>query len=182
MTAVVAPAAQHAAGSIADTALSAAARLWFAVALIGQWAFVYYIANPYGPSTLTGHFQAWSRNTNLVKGYVAGDTAGNVFFGAHALMAAVIAFGGAIQLIPLHPDPRHRRSSLERAAVHDDCPGGGVLRALSDLGARQQPDIPGRARHQPQRRPDHRLRRPGPGARRSPTTSAPIAAGRCGPI
>lgn len=100
MTAVVAPATLRAAGSIACTALSVAGRLWFAVALIGQWAFVYYIANFYGPSTLTGHFQAWSRNTNLVKGYVAGDTAGNVFFGAHALMAAVIAFGGAIQLIP----------------------------------------------------------------------------------
>jgi hypothetical protein len=93
MTAVVAPAAMRAAGSIADAALGAAGRLWFAVALIGQWAFVYYIANFYGPSTLTGHFQAWSRNANLVKGYVAGDTAGNVFFGAHALMAAVIASG-----------------------------------------------------------------------------------------
>jgi uncharacterized membrane protein len=100
MTAVVASAAPRAAGSIADTALSVAGRLWFTVALIGQWAFVYYIANFYGPSTLTGHFQSWTRNSNLVKGYVVGDTAGNVFFGAHALMAAVIAFGGAIQLIP----------------------------------------------------------------------------------
>ncbi|MDB5481003.1 MAG: rane protein [Caulobacteraceae bacterium] len=99
MTAVAAPGALNA-RSVADTALGAAARLWFAVALIGQWAFVYYIANFYGPSTLTGNFQSWSRNTNLVKGYVAGDTAGNVFFGAHALLAAVIAFGGAIQLIP----------------------------------------------------------------------------------
>jgi uncharacterized membrane protein len=99
MTAVVALSAPRA-SPVADTALGAAGRLWFAVALIGQWAFVYYIANFYGPSTLTGHFQSWSRNTNLVKGYVAGDTAGNVFFGAHALMAAIIAFGGAIQLIP----------------------------------------------------------------------------------
>ena len=88
------------AGSVADAALNTAARLWFGVALIGQWAFVYYIANFYGPSTLSGDFHAWSRNTNLVKGYVAGDTAGNVFFGAHALLAAVIAFGGALQLVP----------------------------------------------------------------------------------
>ena len=99
MAAAVAPSALQT-GSVADIALGAAARLWFVAALIGQWAFVYYIASFYGSSTLSGDFQAWTRNTNLVKGYVAGDTAGNVFFGAHALMAMVIAFGGAIQLIP----------------------------------------------------------------------------------
>jgi uncharacterized membrane protein len=99
MTAAVLPQVRDV-RSVADTALGAAARLWFAAALIGQWAFVYYIANFYGPSTLTGNFQAWSRQSDLVKGYVAGDTAGNVFFAAHALLAAVIAFGGAIQLIP----------------------------------------------------------------------------------
>jgi len=86
--------------SAADRALGMAAGLWFAVALIGQWAFVYYIASFYGPSTFSGNFQAWSRNANLAKGYVAGDLVGNVFFGAHALMAAVIAFGGAMQLVP----------------------------------------------------------------------------------
>jgi uncharacterized membrane protein len=97
--AVVLPQARDA-RSIADAALGAAAGLWFTVALIGQWAFVYYIANFYGPSTFSGNLHAWSRNTNLVKGYVAGDTAGNLFFAAHALLAAVIAFGGALQLVP----------------------------------------------------------------------------------
>jgi hypothetical protein len=86
--------------SFADTALRAAARLWFAVTVIGQWAFLYYIAAFYGPSTFTGNFEAWSRNKLLIKGYVPGDTAGNVAFAAHALLAAVIAFGGALQLIP----------------------------------------------------------------------------------
>ncbi|HLZ82947.1 MAG TPA: DUF2306 domain-containing protein [Caulobacteraceae bacterium] len=99
MTAVALPQSRDL-RSVADGALGAAAGLWFTVALIGQWAFVYYIANFYGPSTLSGNFHAWSRNTNLVKGYVAGDTAGNVFFGVHALLAAVIAFGGALQLVP----------------------------------------------------------------------------------
>jgi hypothetical protein len=99
MTAVVLPGVTRS-GSVADAALGASARLWFAIALVGQWAFVYYIADFYGLSTLTGHFEAWSRNTNLVKGYVAGDIAGNAFFAAHALLAAVIAFGGAIQLVP----------------------------------------------------------------------------------
>jgi len=86
--------------SAPNSALKAAAGLWFLVALIGQWAFVYYIGLFYGASTLTGNFQAWNRNTNLIKGYVAGDTAGNLFFAAHAFFALVIAFGGALQLLP----------------------------------------------------------------------------------
>jgi uncharacterized membrane protein len=86
--------------STSDTALKAAAQFWFVVAVIGQWAFLYYIAAFYGPSTFTGNFQAWTKNPFLHKGYIAGDTFGNLAFAAHALLAAVIAFGGAIQLIP----------------------------------------------------------------------------------
>lgn len=86
--------------SVADTALRAAAGFWFLVAVIGQWAFLYYILAFYGRSTFTGNFQAWTKNTFLQKGYIAGDTAGNLVFASHALLAAVIAFGGAIQLIP----------------------------------------------------------------------------------
>src|SRR5258708_20907560 len=86
--------------SIAAPALAAAAGLWFLVAVIGQWAFLYYIVAFYGASTVTGNFQAWTRNTFLLKGYVAGDTAGNLAFATHVLLAAFIAFGGAIQLIP----------------------------------------------------------------------------------
>ncbi len=84
----------------ADSALNAAARFWFAVAVAGQWAFLYYILAFYGPSTLTGNFKAWSRNKFLLKGYVAGDTVGNLFFAAHVLLAAVVTFGGALQLVP----------------------------------------------------------------------------------
>jgi len=86
--------------SIADTALEAAAGFWFLVAVIGQWAFLYYIVAFYGASTVTGNFQAWTKNIFLLKGYVAGDTAGNLAFAAHVLLAAIIALGGAIQLIP----------------------------------------------------------------------------------
>lgn len=86
--------------SVADAALKAAVRFWFLVAVIGQWAFLYYMVAFYGPSTLRGHFQAWSKNTFLFKGYVAGDTAGNLFFATHVFLAAIIAFGGALQLIP----------------------------------------------------------------------------------
>src|SRR5260370_23522423 len=86
--------------SVADTALKAAAQFWFVVAVIGQWAFLYYIVAFYGDSTFTGDFQAWTKNTFLHKGYIAGDTLGNLVFASHPLLAAVIAFGGAIQLIP----------------------------------------------------------------------------------
>jgi uncharacterized membrane protein len=87
-------------GSFAETALKASARLWFLTAVVGQWLFLYYIVAFYGPSTFQGNFQAWSRNKFLFKGYVAGDTAGNLAFAAHALLAGIIAFGGALQLIP----------------------------------------------------------------------------------
>jgi len=84
----------------AQMALRAAARLWFVTAVIGQWAFLYYIAAFYGPSTLTGHFEAWRRNTMLTMSYVPGDTVGNLTFAGHVLLAAVIAFGGALQIVP----------------------------------------------------------------------------------
>ena len=82
------------------TALKVAVRFWFIVSVIGQWAFLYYIVAFYGLSTFQGNFETWSKNKLLFKGYVPGDTAGNLTFAAHALFAAVIAFGGALQLIP----------------------------------------------------------------------------------
>lgn len=81
-------------------ALEGAARLWFAAAFVGQAMFVFYILAVYGPSTLSGDFAAWNENKNLLKGYVPGDTAGNLAFAAHVLMAAVVTFGGTLQLIP----------------------------------------------------------------------------------
>jgi hypothetical protein len=84
----------------ADSVLTASARLWFVTALIGQWAFLYYIAAFYDAATLRGDFAAWSNNRFLLKGYVPGDTAGNLAFAAHVLLAAIVTFGGALQLIP----------------------------------------------------------------------------------
>jgi hypothetical protein len=86
--------------SAADHVLKASARFWFLVAFIGQWAFLYYIVAVYGTTTVQGNFPAWARNTLLLKGYVEGDTAGNLAFAAHALLAGIISFGGTIQLLP----------------------------------------------------------------------------------
>lgn len=87
--------------AIADIALNAAARFWFATAMLGQWAFFYYIAGFYGTSTLTGNLEIWNRLEVLGRTpYVPGDLTGNVAYAAHALGAGIIAFGGALQLIP----------------------------------------------------------------------------------
>ena len=83
----------------ASAVLDAAARLWFVTALLGQWAFLYYIAGFYDAATLRGDFALWNKNTHLLKGYVAGDTAGNLAFAAHVLLAAIVTFGGALQLL-----------------------------------------------------------------------------------
>jgi hypothetical protein len=85
--------------SVAGKALKTSAVFWFVAAVAGQWLFVYYIAAFYGPSTLSGDFEAWNRR-DPVMGYVAGDVAGNLVFAAHVLIAGVLTFGGALQLVP----------------------------------------------------------------------------------
>lgn len=86
--------------SLPDTLLNGATTLWFLVLLVGQWVFLYFIASFYGPSTLSGNFQAWDENPFISHGYVAGDAMGNLAFAGHVLMAMVIVFGGTFQLIP----------------------------------------------------------------------------------
>lgn len=86
--------------ALADRALKSSALLWFLVAVAGQWLFVAYIIGFFGPPTLQGNFEAWDRNKFLPHGYVAGDTVGNLTLAAHVAMAAVITFGGTLQLIP----------------------------------------------------------------------------------
>lgn len=82
----------------ADKVLTAAAGLWLGVALIGQWAFVTYILASYGWPAAQGNIAAWA--DRALKGYEPGDTVGNLVFGAHVMMAAVMSFGGALQLVP----------------------------------------------------------------------------------
>jgi uncharacterized membrane protein len=85
---------------VADLALKAASVLWFLAASAGLILFAFYIAAFYGPSTLAGDIEAWDRNKRLIHGYVAGDRWGNVAFGVHVLLAAILTFGGVLQLIP----------------------------------------------------------------------------------
>lgn len=80
--------------------LSGSSAFWFAAAAVGQLVFLYYIVLFYGPSTLSGNYQDWTKNHALLKGYVPGDTIGNLAFGAHALLAAYVTFGGLLQIVP----------------------------------------------------------------------------------
>lgn len=98
--------------TVADTLLRNAAAFWLFAALAGQWAFLYYIAAFYGTSTFSGNFEMWNRLAALGRTpYVAGDMGGNIAFAAHALGAGIVAFGGALQLIPQvrHHAPRFHR-------------------------------------------------------------------------
>lgn len=78
--------------------LTVAARSWFVVALLGQLMFVVYLLLFYGRASLQGDFAAW--NKVLARGYVPGDTAGNLVLGLHLLFAVIITVGGALQFIP----------------------------------------------------------------------------------
>jgi uncharacterized membrane protein len=84
---------------LADAVLRSAVGCWLFVTAIGQWLFMYYVVAFYGPSTASGHFEDWQKKP-LFKGYIPGDTVGNLSFAAHVLFAAVFSFGGVLQLVP----------------------------------------------------------------------------------
>ena len=79
--------------------LKASGVIWFLVAAAGQWVFVYYIMAAYTPRTIGGDFARWDE-TGLIMGHEAGDPFGNFMFITHVFLAAVITFGGTMQLIP----------------------------------------------------------------------------------
>ncbi len=82
----------------ADKILNATAIFWFLVAVIGQWTFVYYIIVHFGGAALKGDVELY--NDSTIAGHVAGDPMGNIVFAMHVFMAAIITFGGTLQLIP----------------------------------------------------------------------------------
>lgn len=97
MTASALPAVSHF-HSLSNTALNAAARFWFTVAVLGQWMFVAYVAIFYGGAAMHGNLESW--NKVLPRGYAAGDWMHNIVVGAHLLLAVIIMIGGPLQLIP----------------------------------------------------------------------------------
>lgn len=85
--------------STGRTLLRRSAVIWFTVAALGQFAFVWMILAHYGGNTLVGNFAGWN-DKPLIKGYVAGDTTGNFVFAVHVLLAALVTTGGLLQLVP----------------------------------------------------------------------------------
>lgn len=81
------------------TLLRSSGVIWFLTAAFGQLAFIYYIAVYYGGRTATGNYAGWN-DRPIIDGYIEGDGPGNVMFALHVLLAAVITFGGLMQLIP----------------------------------------------------------------------------------
>jgi len=84
--------------SVADSSLKAAARFWFVVTVIGQLMFAFAVASFYGLTALRGDFHGWSRF--ISRGYVSGDTLGNLAVVMHVGSAVGIMLAGALQLIP----------------------------------------------------------------------------------
>ena len=83
---------------------------WFVMAAIGQIGFIVFILSYYGPRTAAGNFEAWNDKV-LIDGHKPGDDLGNFMFIVHVLLAAVMTFGGLVQLIP---SIRNRYRALHR--------------------------------------------------------------------
>jgi len=84
--------------SFAESALKAAAKFWFVLAVAGQFVFAFAIASFYGMTALHGGIQAW--NKVLVVQYTAGATMGNAAIVGHILFGTLISIAGAFQIIP----------------------------------------------------------------------------------
>ena len=86
--------------SVGAITLSWAGVAWFVIAAVGQMAFIGFILAFYGVRTATGNFAGWN-DKPLIDGYLEGDSAGNIMFAAHVLLASVVTLGGLMQLLPI---------------------------------------------------------------------------------
>jgi hypothetical protein len=93
-----------------ETLLRRSGLAWFLVAAAGQGAFIWMIVAHYGVKTFGGDPAGWN-DKPIIKGYVAGDALGNLLFAVHVLLAAVVTFGGLLQLVPMI---RRRAPALHR--------------------------------------------------------------------
>ena len=85
--------------STAKRVLALSAQIWFAIAFVGQWIFVYYVSAYYVPILRHKGFEGLA-DTHLPHGYVSGDLVGNLAISSHLVLAIVVIGGGTLQLIP----------------------------------------------------------------------------------
>ncbi|BBN82328.1 hypothetical protein PA25_23130 [Pseudoalteromonas sp. A25] len=87
--------------NLADKVIKYSAIFWFLAVMAGQWFFFYYIIKFYGFSVINDNMEIWNRwEVFGSTPHKEGDTAGNVLFFVHVIGAGIVAFGGALQLIP----------------------------------------------------------------------------------
>lgn len=85
--------------SRANVFLRRTAIAWFALAALGQLAFVLFIAGFYGSRTLSGNPAAWNDKPHIT-GYTDGDHLGNAAFLSHALLGGLFTVSGLVQMLP----------------------------------------------------------------------------------
>lgn len=87
--------------TLANRTLKYSTIFWFLAVMAGQWFFFYYIMTFYGFSVISNNMEIWNRWEAMGSTpFVAGDFGGNLAFAAHAIGGGIVAFGGALQLIP----------------------------------------------------------------------------------
>jgi hypothetical protein len=79
----------------ANKRLKKLSQVLFAIAVIGQWMFVYYIVAFYGGIAVSGEYE--KVNEALGHGIIKGDSMGNLMLGVHLALAVVVTFGGPLQ-------------------------------------------------------------------------------------
>ena len=82
----------------AQKLLSWSAKSWLSVLVLCQVLFVIYLLFAYANPAITGKLTQW--NGNAPNAFVENDTAGNIAFGMHVLLAIIMIIGGPLQLIP----------------------------------------------------------------------------------
>ncbi|WP_298636455.1 DUF2306 domain-containing protein [uncultured Umboniibacter sp.] len=85
--------------AFARSAITNAAKFWFAAVLVGQAIFAYYIVAFYYTATFNQDIEHF--NSIMPAGYIEGDLWGNIAVVAHMIFAAIITIGGLMQLIPI---------------------------------------------------------------------------------
>lgn len=92
---------QYIKSHFANKLVKLSATFWFVAIMLGQWLFFYFIIAFYGFSVINDNMAIWNRWQALGSTpYKASDPTGNLMFAIHAIGAGIVAFGGALQLIP----------------------------------------------------------------------------------
>lgn len=99
IAAVPKPEADRAKAALSRKWLALSVKAWFVATAFGQIAFAAFILLYYYPPTFAGRFAAWN-NKPLIDGHIPGDTAGNLGFAVHVVVAAVMTLCGLVQLVP----------------------------------------------------------------------------------